>query len=39
MLGRSDFGRGAALAVILLAAVLPIMFLTIRRFRAQEEMR
>ncbi len=39
MLGRSDFGRGAALAVILLAAVLPIMFLTIRRFRTQEEMR
>lgn len=39
MIGRSDFGRGSALAVILLAAVVPIMFLTIRRFRVQEEMR
>ncbi len=32
-------GRGAALAVILLVAVVPIMIINVKRFRAQEEMR
>jgi alpha-glucoside transport system permease protein len=32
-------GRGAALAVILLVAVIPIMIVNVKRFRAQEEMR
>ena len=31
-----DFGRGAALAVILFIAVVPIMLVNIRRFRRQE---
>ncbi|MPZ22073.1 MAG: ABC transporter permease subunit [Dehalococcoidia bacterium] len=34
-----DFGVGAALAVVLLAFVVPVMVLTIRRFQAQEEAR
>lgn len=34
-----NFGVGAALAVVLLAFVVPIMVLTIRRFQAQEEAR
>lgn len=34
-----DFGRGAALAVILLAAVVPVMLFNIRRFREEEGMR
>ena len=34
-----DFGTGAALAVILLAFVVPIMVVTVRRFQAQEEAR
>ena len=37
MFNFSDFGRAAALAVVLLAAILPIMLISIRRFRAQEE--
>jgi len=37
MFNFRDFGRAAALAVILLAAILPIMLITIRRFRRQEE--
>ena len=39
MFNFRDFGRAAALAVILLAAILPIMLITIRRFRRQEETR
>jgi alpha-glucoside transport system permease protein len=39
MFNFGDFGRAAALAVILLAAILPIMLITIRRFRRQEETR
>ena len=37
MFSFHDFGRAAALAVVLLAAILPIMLISIRRFRAQEE--
>jgi len=39
MFNFRDFGRAAALAVILLVAILPIMLITIRRFRRQEETR
>jgi alpha-glucoside transport system permease protein len=39
MFNFRDFGRAAALAVVLLAAILPIMLITIRRFRRQEEIR
>lgn len=39
MFNFHDFGRAAALAVILLAAILPIILITIRRFRSQEEAR
>jgi alpha-glucoside transport system permease protein len=34
-----NFGHGSALAVILLLAIVPIMFLNINRFRAQEAIR
>ncbi len=34
-----NFGVGAALAVVLLVAVLPLMVISIRRFRFQEEIR
>ena len=34
-----EFGRASALAVILLAAIVPIMLVTIRRFKVQEEER
>ncbi len=34
-----NFGRGATLAVILLAAVIPVMIFNIRRFRAEEALR
>ncbi len=33
------FGRGAALATILLLAVVPVMLINIRRFRTEEELR
>ncbi len=39
MFNFRDFGRAAAIAVILLLAILPVMLINIRRFRAQEEMR
>jgi alpha-glucoside transport system permease protein len=39
MFNFRNFGRAAALAVVLLAAILPIMLINIRRFRAQEETR
>jgi len=39
MFNFRDFGRAAALAVILLVAILPVMLITIRRFRSQEETR
>ncbi|MGE5594414.1 MAG: sugar ABC transporter permease, partial [Hyphomicrobiales bacterium] len=34
-----DFGVGAALAVVLLVAVVPVMVLSLRRFQFQEEIR
>jgi alpha-glucoside transport system permease protein len=39
MFNFRDFGRAAALAVVLLAAILPIILINIRRFRFQEETR
>jgi len=39
MFNFRDFGQAGALAVILLAAILPIMVISIRRFRSQEETR
>ena len=35
---RND-GVGAALAVVLFLAVIPIMYINVRQFRAQEELR
>ena len=34
-----DFGVGAALAVVLLVAIVPLMLVSIRRFQFQEEVR
>jgi alpha-glucoside transport system permease protein len=34
-----DIGRASAIAVVLLAAIVPVMLINIRRFRAQEAMR
>ncbi len=34
-----DFGRSAAIAVVLLVAIVPVMLLNVGRFRAQEEAR
>ena len=34
-----DFGKSGALAVILLLAIIPIMLISINRFRGQEETR
>lgn len=39
MFNFRQFGRAGALAVVLLVAILPIMLISIRRFRAQEETR
>jgi len=39
MFNYQDFGKAGALAVILLAAIIPIMLISIRRFRTQEETR
>jgi len=39
MFNYSDFGKAGAFAVILLAAIIPIMLISIRRFRSQEELR
>ncbi|MDQ3880051.1 MAG: sugar ABC transporter permease [Chloroflexota bacterium] len=39
MFSARHFGRGAAVAVILLAAIVPIMLYNIRRFREQEAIR
>jgi alpha-glucoside transport system permease protein len=36
---QGEFGRGAALAVVLLLWVVPIMVISIRRFQFQEETR
>ena len=34
-----NFGRGSALAVVLLIAIIPVMLVNINRFRAQEALR
>jgi alpha-glucoside transport system permease protein len=39
MFNYTDFGKAGALAVVLLLAIIPIMLISIRRFRAQEETR
>lgn len=39
MFNFSDYGRAAAIAVVLLLAIIPVMLYNIRRFRAQEEVR
>ena len=38
-IANSDYGRAAAVGVVLLVAVTPILLLNIRRFREQEEVR
>jgi alpha-glucoside transport system permease protein len=38
-LANSDYGRAAAVGVVLLVAVTPILIYNIRRFRVQEELR
>jgi alpha-glucoside transport system permease protein len=39
MFNFRDFGRASAIAVVLLAAIVPVMLLNIKRFREQEETR
>ena len=39
MFNVRHFGRASAIAVLLLAAIVPVMVLNIRRFRQQEEIR
>jgi alpha-glucoside transport system permease protein len=39
MFNVRDFGRASAIAVLLLATIVPVMLLNIRRFRQQEEVR
>jgi alpha-glucoside transport system permease protein len=36
---RGDFGKGAAIAVVLFVAIIPVMIYNIRRFREQESIR
>jgi alpha-glucoside transport system permease protein len=36
---RGDFGKGAAVAVVLFVAIIPVMIFNIRRFREQESIR
>src|SRR6266540_3110741 len=36
---RGDFGKGAAVAVVLFVAIIPVMIYNIRRFREQETIR
>jgi alpha-glucoside transport system permease protein len=36
---RGDFGKGAAIAVVLFVAIIPVMIYNIRRFREQETIR
>jgi alpha-glucoside transport system permease protein len=33
------FGRGAAIAVFMFVAVIPVMYINVRRFREEESMR
>ena len=39
MFNYQNFGRAGAVAVVLLLAIIPIMLISIRRFRGQEEIR
>lgn len=39
MFGFRDFGRGAAIAVFMFLAVIPVMIINVRRFREEEAMR
>ncbi|HEX3244744.1 MAG TPA: sugar ABC transporter permease [Chloroflexota bacterium] len=39
MFNFRNFGRASAIAVLLLAAIIPVMMLNVNRFRAQEERR
>jgi alpha-glucoside transport system permease protein len=39
MFNYNNFGRASAIAVVLLAAIVPVMLFNIRRFRVQEEIR
>lgn len=39
MFNNRDYGRGSAIAVILLIAIIPVMVANIRRFREQDAMR
>lgn len=39
MFNFRHFGRASAVAIVLLAATLPVMYINIRRFRRQEEIR
>jgi alpha-glucoside transport system permease protein len=39
MFNVRHFGRASAIAVLLLASIVPVMVLNNRRFRQQEEMR
>jgi alpha-glucoside transport system permease protein len=39
MFNFTNFGRASAIAVVLLAAIVPVMIINIRRFREQESMR
>jgi alpha-glucoside transport system permease protein len=39
MFTYTNFGYASAIAVVLLVAIVPIMLVNIRRFRAQEAMR
>lgn len=39
MFNFRDFGKSGAMAVILLAAIIPVILISIRRFRGQEETR
>jgi alpha-glucoside transport system permease protein len=36
---NNQFGRGSAVAVVLLLTIIPVMLLNIRRFQAQEAIR
>jgi alpha-glucoside transport system permease protein len=39
MFNYRQFGRAGAIAVVLLAAIVPVMLININRFRRQEEIR
>jgi alpha-glucoside transport system permease protein len=39
MFNFGDFGRGSAIAIVLMLAIIPVMALNIRRFQAQEAIR